>query len=592
MELKMEGPVEFANKVKDTYDYLTGKRTHNLSGLNDATDEEIRSCPELDKFIKFFKTAKGEVDVQIDSSGKNFLVKFSATAVPKNLADQIKPGGKYYDMISHYDKSSKSVEMIFNADKKESVMQPTPVPYKLELKTEDVDEESEYTLVDRKYVNDSDGFRTEYSWYMDFDGNSVFILGDSDFYTPEDGSFDHEEEDPEVAQEWFDSYNGFDDDWLDEDSMFEHLIETAGLDTSVLVRKINDDGVDSIEMDINGRIYSFTMKEESPYTIDQMFHKVTKMRGYSEGRALAFMKKNMIGKRVESLVVEGKNPFKDKHICDGCGNPLSQCTCKVQEEEEVEEALTESTESDLFYVGKEVLCDSKGNISVKCLDLDPGPDGKYFIKQLGHVDDPSACKEARLLLDNPQFEIERNVRNELISTFGLEDYGFKIEESLTEAVTTETYKTIKIELNDPDSQLENLIKCIKASSDPGHTFPVTVDGDESKVFTMDGDGSFRITSIEVKDEVEDVEVKEESFYSPKTRKISIDDLKAFYNSSTVLKSEYPNFFAWYDAMIKAGKYSTEDIVSSSSTQPSSVGQHKKGSLDMFPGSEDNEGDLT
>lgn len=547
MELKREGLPEFANKVKDTYDYLTGKRTHSLSGLNDATDSEIKKCPELDQFMKSFKSAKGKANVQVDSSGKNFLVTFSATEVPKDLADQIKPGGKYYDMINRYDKESKSVEMIFTLNKKESVMAPTPTPYKLELKTES-ESSIGYDLVDRKSVTDSDGFVTDYSWYKSTDGMNVFVFGDSDFYGPADGDFDFETEDDREAQEWFDDYTGEED--ISEDEMFESLIETAGLDTSVLVRKVNNEGQDSIEMDINGRVYSFTMKEDSPYTIDQMFHKVTKMRHYSEGRALAFLKKNMIGRRVESLteskyavqyyngrlgkwitaqtyrdeesakkdlpfhkkmcgapgqgpikdheikvvkLKESGNPFKSKHQCQGCGKPLSQCTCEVEDEESVEEALTE-------------------------------------------------------------------------------------------AVVPETYKSIKIELKDPDSQLENLIKCIKATSDPGHTFAVVVEPDtsDSKSFTMDGDGSFRITSIEVKDEVEDVEVKEESFYSPSTRKISIDDLKAFYNSSTSLKSEYDNFFAWYNAMVKAGKYSAEELNPGSVTQTGNVGQYKRGKIDMFP----------
>lgn len=80
---------------------------------------------------------------------------------------------------------------------------------------DDEDEESEYEFVSRKYVTDSDGFQTEYTWYKSPDGLNVFVFGDSDFYRPEDGNFDYEEENDEVAQQWFDSYNGFDDD-LDE----------------------------------------------------------------------------------------------------------------------------------------------------------------------------------------------------------------------------------------------------------------------------------------------------------------------------------------------------------------------------------------
>ena len=36
----------------------------------------------------------------------------------------------------------------------------------------------------------------------------------------------------------------------------------------------------------------------------------------------------------EDDLSESKNPFKDHHICQGCGKPLSQCTCKVEGLEE------------------------------------------------------------------------------------------------------------------------------------------------------------------------------------------------------------------------------------------------------------------
>lgn len=96
------------------------------------------------------------------------------------------------------------------------------------------------------------------------------------------------------------------------------------------------------------------------------------------------------------------------------------------------DSINESTdmdETDLFYIGQKVLSNDKGEISVKCLDLDPGVDGLYVEKWIGQVDDPAARNNAKALLRNPQFSFEKDVRNELISTFGLEDFGFKIEES-------------------------------------------------------------------------------------------------------------------------------------------------------------------
>lgn len=81
-----------------------------------------------------------------------------------------------------------------------------------------------YDLVDRKNVEDSDGFLTQYSWYKTSDGNNVFVFGDPDIYLPEDEDFDWETEDDDAAREWFDNYEGFadDDDEYDDDGVYGH----------------------------------------------------------------------------------------------------------------------------------------------------------------------------------------------------------------------------------------------------------------------------------------------------------------------------------------------------------------------------------
>lgn len=96
---------------------------------------------------------------------------------------------------------------------------------------DDEDEESEYEFVSRKYVTDSDGFQTEYTWYKAPDGLNVFVFGDSDFYRPEDGNFDYEEESDHIAQQWFDSYVGFgddDEDWVIDEGIGAVLGDLAG----------------------------------------------------------------------------------------------------------------------------------------------------------------------------------------------------------------------------------------------------------------------------------------------------------------------------------------------------------------------------
>ena len=80
---------------------------------------------------------------------------------------------------------------------------------------EDDGEESDYELIDRKRVLDSNGFLDEYSWYRDrISGLNVFVFGDSDLYGPDSGNFDHEEEDDSAAQEWFDAYGQDEEDDL------------------------------------------------------------------------------------------------------------------------------------------------------------------------------------------------------------------------------------------------------------------------------------------------------------------------------------------------------------------------------------------
>lgn len=73
-----------------------------------------------------------------------------------------------------------------------------------------------YKYVKSKEVYDSDGWRTEYTMYQDNydDDHFVFVFGDSDLYDPNNGyeEFDWECDSRQEAEEWFDNYEGFDDD--------------------------------------------------------------------------------------------------------------------------------------------------------------------------------------------------------------------------------------------------------------------------------------------------------------------------------------------------------------------------------------------
>lgn len=74
------------------------------------------------------------------------------------------------------------------------------------------EDSSNWELLDRKDVMDSDGFWTEYSLYTNPDtGEFVTVFGDHDIYRPEYGDIDAEFDSQEEAQEFFDDYSGFDE---------------------------------------------------------------------------------------------------------------------------------------------------------------------------------------------------------------------------------------------------------------------------------------------------------------------------------------------------------------------------------------------
>lgn len=77
----------------------------------------------------------------------------------------------------------------------------------------DVEESDRYEYIKSKSVMDSDGFYTDYTMYYDWQKNVyIFILGDNDVYTPENTEPDWEADTRKPADEWFDNYNGFEDD--------------------------------------------------------------------------------------------------------------------------------------------------------------------------------------------------------------------------------------------------------------------------------------------------------------------------------------------------------------------------------------------
>lgn len=86
---------------------------------------------------------------------------------------------------------------------------------------EDSFTDTKWEEVASKAVKDSDGFWTDYTWYkgVDEDGEEchIFMFGDKDIYDPDRDYADWETGSYETAKEWFDNYNGFINEGLDDD---------------------------------------------------------------------------------------------------------------------------------------------------------------------------------------------------------------------------------------------------------------------------------------------------------------------------------------------------------------------------------------
>jgi hypothetical protein len=108
----------------------------------------------------------------------------------------------------------------------------------------------------------------------------------------------------------------------------------------------------------------------SSYRIGAMSKALKKIKAYSDGKALAYLKKNMQLVK-ESTESKPKVSFKDSHICKGCGKPLSQCTCSTDGKEDVDfESLTEAdtpTQQSISFDDFLSKCDIDSNFTKRLL---------------------------------------------------------------------------------------------------------------------------------------------------------------------------------------------------------------------------------
>lgn len=200
----------FANGYKESLDNNYSRAEKKLLNLVQTANLDYT----LDD-IQLYITPKGNINIRTKDDKDIMTVnRFS-----DDMIDELRLQG-YFDSYDSLDLGES-----LNGSKNESLTEDI-----YEDDDGDYDDEFEkgrdgcyYKYIRSKSVYDSDGFTTDYTLYMKaepvedrFDVSFVTVFGDSDIYRPDDGNYDYETDDLDNAIEWFDSYNGFEDDEFDE----------------------------------------------------------------------------------------------------------------------------------------------------------------------------------------------------------------------------------------------------------------------------------------------------------------------------------------------------------------------------------------
>ena len=132
------------------------------------------------------------------------------------------------------------------------------------------DDEADYYILGKKTVPDSDGFNTEYALYLkdpqNYEDPSEFIciFGDTDLYDPTNTSPDFESENAYEAIEWFEDYNGFEDD-----DMNESLITEAKEQNEDIMEIFNRNGWTVMKQGPGLMAYNYVIEHDSTIELNQ-----------------------------------------------------------------------------------------------------------------------------------------------------------------------------------------------------------------------------------------------------------------------------------------------------------------------------------
>lgn len=434
------------NNIKNTVDYVSGKRDSRFTYDSKASLTDLRKTA-----LKTYANEASGWKLSKDPVNNMLRVQFPAKKVSRNLANRVDPNNKdrnsqsLSNYITGYDKSTDIVTMELPMDSgasaqktaqkrlskrnksksnksNESVMTPTPTPYKGEVCDKDgklIKKESLTLKTPLREGFIEAGDLEEGDYIDDFVTGEVVDVHFPDEITvtvrvkTESGDLETADFYPSDEVEVVNNPSSDYEESLTLKTESEDLLETPGLTLSVPEVVTDPKSGDSLVIKINGKEYRYVLPETSDKSVSDVARTVTGIQKHSEGRALAYLKKNMklvteaidsddddevqdeivksvirdvnkkgldinsekyvneienslkdkgistdadyLGSMIVDVMNESKNPFKDNHICQGCGNPLSQCTCEVDTKEE--DIDFDSLEEGTHHLGDEVTWD-------------------------------------------------------------------------------------------------------------------------------------------------------------------------------------------------------------------------------------------
>lgn len=199
---------EMLNQFNKRIDELSAS---DITSSTDTDDDKDYIAALKNKISDKFKSKISSCEYDYDDENYYFTVTSGTDVyeytVPKD------------DLIGDEEKDAEyicsSIEEDINEDKKKSQTVKSS-QYSDDTEYDPEDYEGGYTewkKLKSKPVKDPDGNVTDYNmWYNEFEDIYVFTLGDPNVYYPENSDTDWECEDYDEAIEWFNGYNGSEDE--------------------------------------------------------------------------------------------------------------------------------------------------------------------------------------------------------------------------------------------------------------------------------------------------------------------------------------------------------------------------------------------